>query len=650
MSEQNTSGFRSIRTKILVCSFLLGILPLVVAGILTVARAYRSAATAEGQILQGSAEQVMDKIDRMLFERFGDVQAFAFHPAALGTAEEITAAANFYMQAYGTYDLMVLADESGQIIAANTVDPNGKPVDTKALIGLSVKNEPWFKECISGAVKAGDSYAGDLIADPLVASTSATQGLSLNFSAPVFNAEGKPVRVWSNRASWERTSRDLLAGLDKALKSRGAKGVEIMMISKDSRILETFPNSKVGAPGGEPSIQLPPLKADAGYFSANSKGGEEVVAYRKSLGIQAYKGHGWTLMVREPASDVMMEPRHLKDLFVILVVVSAVAVWLVASWIAGSIAAPLVSALAALEKVAFGDLTPRLNSKGSDETARLSNALDSALESVSATLQQVANSAQTLAGAASELSAISTQLNDTSLATVGQARAVDAASTGVGENVSSVAAATEEMAVSIREISKNANEATHIAGHAVGIAETALSAVGKLSDNSAQIGRVSDTINKIAKQTNLLALNATIEAARAGEAGKGFAVVADEVKALANATASATLEIEKQIHQVQEDTTEVSKAIAEISEIINKISEFQSSIAAAVEEQGVTTDSMSRTIKGAADSAAEISASIGRVAASLDANAGSSAQTNEAAMELSKISESLQSTLSQFRL
>jgi methyl-accepting chemotaxis protein len=56
----------------------------------------------------------------------------------------------------------------------------------------------------------------------------------------------------------------------------------------------------------------------------------------------------------------------------------------------------------------------------------------------------------------------------------------------------------------------------------------------------AEVGKVSVSIEAIARQTNLLALNATIEAARAGVAGRGFAVVANEVKNLAEATRQAT--------------------------------------------------------------------------------------------------------------
>lgn len=76
-------------------------------------------------------------------------------------------------------------------------------------------------------------------------------------------------------------------------------------------------------------------------------------------------------------------------------------------------------------------------------------------------------------------------------------------------------------------------------------------------------------------------------AARAGVAGRGFAVVASEVKALAEQTAKATGEIGQQITGIQAATQESVNAIKEISGTIEKLSEISSTIAAAVEEQGV---------------------------------------------------------------
>ena len=106
--------------------------------------------------------------------------------------------------------------------------------------------------------------------------------------------------------------------------------------------------------------------------------------------------------------------------------------------------------------------------------------------------------------------------------------------------IKSVAAGSEEMSASIREISQTMVKSREVVVAAVGQVESADAQATRLSAAADSMSRIIELISDITSQINLLALNATIESARAGEAGRGFAVVASEVKSLANQAKQAT--------------------------------------------------------------------------------------------------------------
>jgi len=180
-------------------------------------------------------------------------------------------------------------------------------------------------------------------------------------------------------------------------------------------------------------------------------------------------------------------------------------------------------------------------------------------------------------------------------------------------NVSTVAAACEELSSTSNEISQQAGGSARLSEEAVAVTRQASLAVSELTGAARKVDNIVKLINTIAGQTNLLALNATIEAARAGEAGKGFAVVAAEVKDLSRNTAKATEDIAQQVEKMQATVKTVGQHMQSINDAIARVSAGADAISHSVGEQVKATADISRSITEVSQNTGLISQRIGSV-------------------------------------
>ncbi len=333
-----------------------------------------------GALLQSTAQQTLSKVYRNLFERYGDVQAFAFNPQARGELTDLKTAINFYTKIYGCYDVMVVADLDGKIIAANTVGFDGSPLDTSSLVGQSVRGEPWFDQCVDGRIKVGETYFSDAERDPIVSKISKTPGLALNFSAPVFDENGKVIRVWSNRASFDRTVVQIMSEQREVAKKNGLS-IETQVLSKSGLLLDDIDSTKIM------SLNLSDkglacargvTQGKSGYTVETNLRSKayQVNGYATSEGALGFPGYGWGVLVRQEAAEVKALAYWMRNFFIIAGTIAAIIVALVGSWLARGITRPLQNAVAALSKVSVGDLSQRLDDSSHDEVGKLARALN----------------------------------------------------------------------------------------------------------------------------------------------------------------------------------------------------------------------------------------------------------------------------------
>ena len=313
--------------------------------------------------------------------------------------------------------------------------------------------------------------------------------------------------------------------------------------------------------------------------------------------------------------------------FIITVVLIsiAVAVFLALS-VSKSITRPLGHAVSGLKEVAQGegDLTRRLMSEGKDEVGELTHWFNRFMENLQSLIKKIMENTESTAEAAhmlldlaskttNDASNLAARSNSVSSSSEELSRSINEVAASVEEystSINVVATAAEEMNASVMEISRNTTRANDMTNDSVDEARITSEKMKILNEAAQEITKVTEVIHAISAQTNLLALNATIEAASAGEAGKGFAVVAHEIKELARQTSGATNEIQTQIENIQGSCQGAIEQIEKITEIIGEVDSVVSSIAAAVEEQSVTTTEISGNITQASDSINDVSRSV----------------------------------------
>jgi methyl-accepting chemotaxis protein len=342
-----------------------------------------------------------------------------------------------------------------------------------------------------------------------------------------------------------------------------------------------------------------------------------------------------------------------------------------------SVTQPIRQTVEAFKRFADGDLTETLTVNSHDEMGDLRRAANGLMEKLRGMISRMDHCASELIGSSTDLRQSADQLADGAEQTTQQSTTVAAAAEEMAvnmqnmarsteqmsTNVTTVTASVEQMTTAISEVARSAEQAAAVADSAARLARTSNDKIGQLGQAASEIGKVIEVIQEIAEQTNLLALNATIEAARAGEAGKGFAVVATEVKQLARQTAEATEDIRCRIQAIQRSSDEAIQAITEIGDVVAQVNGASRTIAAAVEEQSITTQEIARNVAEASNSAQSVAVGIAETAqaakevthniAQVDVNAKQTAsdagRTQEAGGGLARLAEQLHELVQQFQ-
>jgi methyl-accepting chemotaxis protein len=310
-----------------------------------------------------------------------------------------------------------------------------------------------------------------------------------------------------------------------------------------------------------------------------------------------------------------------------------------------------------------GDLTQRLNVRGTDEIGQASSAFNEMMTKFAALVRQVSQNGEKISVAAIQLvntadsvATSSSNQNDTATAAASAVEEIVA-------SIASVAHSAEEVRKQSRESLRRSGEGANslvLLNEGVSMVEQTVQgvagSVGKFVTSMEAITHITDQVKEIADQTNLLALNAAIEAARAGEQGRGFAVVADEVRKLAEKSAASANEINAITSTLAQQSLAVSNSIDDAMQHIatsrNSVTLVQSvlsSAEAAVLEVDKGLDSIALATREQQQAGYQVAESIEKIANMAHGNSAAANQTVTAARSLETLAEQQQATVGRFK-
>ena len=322
---------------------------------------------------------------------------------------------------------------------------------------------------------------------------------------------------------------------------------------------------------------------------------------------------GATLAYLVPKAKVIASALEIKTLTIILVIISCIVAIILGLAIILNITLSMNSIIKRIKKVAEGDLTVQMKTKGNSEFATLNKHIANMIDNTRNLIVGVEHIVDAVGDSTHRLEQVSGEMIESSKSISGALIEIDA---GVGqqaedsqdcliqmdklseviysvvEDINSTAKNSEnnkkivaESIVTMDTLSKQ-NDAT------IKITSKVKDDVRELEQKAKEISKFVGVISDIAFQTNLLSLNASIEAARAGEMGKGFSVVAEEVRKLADESKEAANEISKLVGVIGDQAHETADATVKAEEIVKEQSNTVADIKIVFENISKATDAV----------------------------------------------------------
>ncbi len=311
--------------------------------------------------LQALATAAATVFAENLVERRREIVLLASTPLYLNApldSPEFPASLERLKESYPQYSWLGLADNDGRVRAATSGH----------LTGVDVRQRPWFSFGRQ-AVFAGDLHEALLLAKLFAVEGQGGPMRFIDFSAPVFDAQGALKGVLGAHIHW-RWAAEVMRVVMPA--NREEIGLDMFIVNRVNQII--YPEN------ADPSTRVPAAAAASGkeVRPFHDWGDEQAFLTASATVREPVAGSPlhWRIVVRQPEAVVLASVNRLQDVVLAVTLIGGL-VFLLLAWLAASgISRPLERLTERARRLEQGDETVSFDMPGgSAELRRLSAAL-----------------------------------------------------------------------------------------------------------------------------------------------------------------------------------------------------------------------------------------------------------------------------------